>query len=1169
MAEDRISVVARIRPGWGENQIEWVKNGERNIMKKDGTEIYTFDNVFDQLCSNEVIYENVMAGLVDAALSGFNTAVCAYGQSGAGKTHTLTGSENEDGLVQNTFRALLETIAKASDREYMMRISYIEIYNERVRDLLSDNSMDLPIYENKDGVAQIDGLTEEVVTENAQVAELLEKAQDRRQLGETRLNERSSRSHTIIRLTIESHDVNHGNNATRCSVMNLVDLAGSENAAAAGTNGLRQKEGANINRSLLALSKVVSSLADNQKFIPYRDSKLTRILKPSLGGNSKTVIICCVAPFSIAETSSTLKFAKLAKKIVTRPVVNEVSDDGVLAGYLREIAELKEKLEKANNKKDEEEKGREQRMKLAELTKGILNGRNALEAAPVLSRKTRRQTWAPGNGMLGLLNRRSFSPPCKKERGLGLIDEYEGQKSSETIDDVDMDIKRSLSRASSELVSEKREVEVQTTEPYPIDQSDEVVTLKKGNEMLLRKLDDEKKRCHELENQVGEFTETLQSMKDNLNQLQEISSWSHDLEKKLANAELKNEDLMKENMHLEEEIVAMKMGACENETTPADRVKLLTRIDELHSELRLSKDATMKAMGDNNTLSDENEQLQLLTKDLQNRLSENAEEIVVLQGTVENLKMEMKAERRAWNSEKEAMFREVQEMRAIAAMSSDTLIEAKDKEINELRKALEEKTGAASEAFAKMQEQYTRKLEENNEELLQLRKNNADLQGRIDALMLESEDAGDDHEMQLLKEENMELKEVIDHKSKLLEVAEKQKRELDYANMTIERLTREKKELAARLKTKSDGTEVLSSRLNKMRDELNEKDAQLSQLQHAQKSYELAKEKLKKENALLTEAMENLRRKALADDAEAKATIHAQDVKIAQLHEQAADSRHKILVLDTDLAIARKDLEVYKNTVESMAKAQNEAQALASQETQLKQQLEDMSAELSLFKEVKGKLEMELATKERLLKGAMDSRKEYEMDTQALSWLREKAKMSQQIEDLQRQLIDATDALEQRQTTSSDSRYREERKRFLEEIESLQQRLKKATASKAAMEGTSNEVADLKQCLDASKKENQVLMEKITRYRMQKINGIQYVDELKEQISQMRKEIDEFKKKESLLKQELERMKKINADLEALCRENKITKNVAKNPFATKRPEERRPLQEEPECKQQ
>ncbi|KIH52164.1 kinesin motor domain protein [Ancylostoma duodenale] len=307
-------------------------------MRKDGSEIYTFDDVFDQLCTNEQIYQNVMTGIVDSALAGFNTAVCAYGQSGAGKTHTLTGSEDEDGIVQNTFDALLETISKSNDRKYMLRISYI-VYNERIRDLLSDIASDLPIYENKDG------------------------------------------------------------------------------------------EGANINRSLLALSKVVSSLADNQKFIPYRDSKLTRILKPSLGGNSKTAIICCVAPFSVAETSSTLKFAKLAKKIVTRPVVNEVSDDGVLAKCLREIESLKQELEKTKKENDEEERSREQKVKLAELMKGILNAHGSIDAAPVLSRKTRRQTWAPGIGMLGLVERRSFSPPCKRERALGLIEENDGQRS--------------------------------------------------------------------------------------------------------------------------------------------------------------------------------------------------------------------------------------------------------------------------------------------------------------------------------------------------------------------------------------------------------------------------------------------------------------------------------------------------------------------------------------------------------------------------------------------------------------------------------------------------------------------------------------------------------------------------------------------------------------------
>ncbi|VDL76712.1 unnamed protein product, partial [Nippostrongylus brasiliensis] len=188
------------------------------------------------------------------------------------KTHTLTGSDSEDGIVQCTFEALFDAIAKSKDRNYMLRISYVEIYNERVRDLLSESVADLPIYENKDGVAQIEGLKDVVVTEKAE-------------------------------------------------------------------------EGANINKSLLALSKVVSSLADNQKFIPYRDSKLTRILKPSLGGNSKTVIICCVAPFSLSETNSTLKFAKQAKKIITRPVVNEATDDGLLSKYLREIELLRSELE--------------------------------------------------------------------------------------------------------------------------------------------------------------------------------------------------------------------------------------------------------------------------------------------------------------------------------------------------------------------------------------------------------------------------------------------------------------------------------------------------------------------------------------------------------------------------------------------------------------------------------------------------------------------------------------------------------------------------------------------------------------------------------------------------------------------------------------------------------
>nr|CDJ90233.1 Kinesin domain containing protein [Haemonchus contortus] len=457
---------------------------------------------------NTDIYDQVIKGMVDSALAGFNTAVCAYGQSGAGKTHTLTGSNSEDDVVQCTFRALFDTIAKSEDRNYMLRISYVEIYNEKVRDLLNEHAVDLPIlpiYENKDGVAQIEGLKEVVVTGMSEVEELLEQAQEHRQLGETLLNERSSRSHTIIRLTIESHEAKLGGNATRCSIMNLVDLAGSENAAAAGTQGLRQKEGANINKSLLALSKVVSSLADNQKFIPYRDSKLTRILKPFLGGNSKTVIIFCVNPLSVAETSSTLKFAKQAKKIVTRPVVNEVNDDGPLAKYLREIEVLKQELEKTKTKKEsgEEERVREQRTKLAELMKGILNGRGTTETSTYLNRKARRQTWAPGNDLPFLNRRGSLSPPCKKERALGTIEECGGQASDEKIQSTGMDTEEKESSIflipnfvpSGKRSITKTDIEVQTSEPYPEDRSDEVATLKKGNAYLVEQLSTKTKHC--------------------------------------------------------------------------------------------------------------------------------------------------------------------------------------------------------------------------------------------------------------------------------------------------------------------------------------------------------------------------------------------------------------------------------------------------------------------------------------------------------------------------------------------------------------------------------------------------------------------------------------------------------------------------------------------------
>ncbi|RCN50009.1 kinesin motor domain protein [Ancylostoma caninum] len=1198
MVEDKISVVARIRPGWGEGQVEWIKNGERNIMRKDGSEIYTFDDVFDQLCTNEQIYENVMTGIVDSALAGFNTAVCAYGQSGAGKTHTLTGSEDEDGIVQNTFDALLETISKASsnDRKYMLRISYIEIYNERIRDLLSDIANDLPIYENKEGVAQIEGLKEVVVTEKAEVEELLKQAQERRQLGETRLNERSSRSHTIIRLTIESHDVKYGGNATRCSIMNLVDLAGSENAAAAGTQGLRQKEGANINRSLLALSKVVSSLADNQKFIPYRDSKLTRILKPSLGGSSKTAIICCVAPFSVAETSSTLKFAKLAKKIVTRPVVNEVSDDGVLAKCLREIESLKQELEKTKKENDEEERSREQKVKLAELMKGILNGRGSIDAAPVLSRKTRRQTWAPGIGLLGLVERRSFSPPCKRERALGLIEENEGQRSNEKLDEMDVEVgEKRLETAAPFVIPafvppaqrsvKKCDSEVQTMEPYITDRTDEVLTLKKGNASLLHQLETKKKRVNELETQMEEFTDALESMKDTIKQLQEVASGTQVLEDKLVTVGREVEELTSENLKLKAEVETMKSSANENETNPADRGRLLRRIDELHNELREAKGTVARATDDTNSLKEDKEQLENVIERLREKLSESENAISAQKNEIDGLRNNMNKAKVNWNEEKERLIKEIDDLKvkAHATMGSDTLTESKNQENAELRIALANTETRLAEAIEtakevrntvskEFEQRYSAKIEENEEELQQLRKNNGDLMARIDVLLNErnSPRRGADEELQLLKEEVEELKEVIDRKSKALAVAEKQKEELDFSNKMVERLTREKKDLLARLKAKIDGAEVLSSRVNAMRDEINEKQTQLTQLQHAKKSYDLVKEKLKEENGTLVVGISNLRNEFSEYKADAEARICEKDTRIAHLLEQANSNERRILMLDTDLAIARKDMEMYKNTIASMAKAQDDAQTLASQEGHLRQQLEDALEELSVVKKERQQARDELTSKDKMLKKAMDAVTKLEMTGNISQWEKEKARMSQQVEELQRQLRDANEALEHRKSTSSDSSYREERKRFLEEISTLRQQLvQKAARTTHSSDDGAAEVAKLQQRIQEDEKELNALKEKIRRYRMQKVNGIQYVDELKEKIAKGEKELQDEMKKRATLTEELQRMRQAKAELESLCKENQRVKPGLSGRAEKKSSEERRPLYEEPECKQQ
>ncbi|VDP16141.1 unnamed protein product [Heligmosomoides polygyrus] len=1140
MAEDKISVVARIRPEWGSGQAEWTKNGERNIMRRDGSEIYTFDDVFDQLCNNMQIYDRIMAGIVESALAGFNTAVCAYGQSGAGKTHTLTGSGTEDGLVQCIFQALFDTIAKSKDRNYMLRISYVEIYNERVRDLLSDQVADLPMYENKDGVAQIEGLKEVVVTEISEVEDLLEQAQEHRQLGETLLNERSSRSHTIIRLTIESHDgmygctpltkthhnsfaVKLGGSATRCSVMNLVDLAGSENAAAAGTQGLRQKEGANINRSLLALSKVVSSLADKQKFIPYRDSKLTRILKPSLGGNSKTIIICCIAPYSVSETSSTLKvesalaltslcfqFAKQAKKIITRPVVNEANDDGLLSKYLREIERLKQELEKTKKENDEEERSREQKLKLAELMKGILNGQGGAEVATAMEEK--------------LPSVRFVLDEKSPEAGDAFV------------------IPRFVPSVSRAV--EKANVDVQTCEAYPVDRSDEVLTLKRGNSTLVEQLTAKTRKCLELEAQREEIANAFEAVKGAVQRIQEVEKGAIVLQERLDKVEEENRVLKEENARL---------SISESETSPSDRLRLLARIDEYYAEQCKLKKEVVHATDNLNTIAEERSQQEVLIQNLREKLSEG-------DVSVKAIRDDFADTTKQWAEERQQLLKTIEELKEYNERDSASLIAEKEQEIAVLKTSLSSAiqsqheaqrllVSTRSELEKELQQQYSSATEKVEEELQQLRKDNADMAARIELLMNERNSPCSSGEMHSLREEVAELKDVIERQSKALKVAETHKEELAVSCQTIDRLSREKKDLSKRLRHKEEQQEMLSSRINALRDEINENQNQIAKLEKAKATTEAEQKRLKEDNQRLQDDFCRLREEYGAYRVDAETQLKEKGKAISALKQQAKLDQNKILHLDTDLAIAVKDVERYKNTISSMA---IEAQSRSSVDEHLKKELDVALQELSVVKAGKQKAD---DVSEDLSEGAYvvgwntDVKRVIRKLPASSQWLKEKTRLLSRIQDLERQIRDMNEIHGQQQRSSkSDDRshLEEERNRMFGEIARLREQLMKAQSAKETASTSSKAMEKMKQDFDATQKELNAAKDKIDLYRRMKLNGIQYVDELKAKIKMLEKNLAETKEELSDREAELERVMKAKSELELLVKENSGAKAKGK-----------------------
>ncbi|KAL1007360.1 hypothetical protein UPYG_G00085650 [Umbra pygmaea] len=339
---------------------------KRDPNKRNNKDLkFAFDHVFGELSSQVDVFENTTKGILDGVLNGYNCTVFAYGATGAGKTHTMLGSSNDPGVTYRTMTELFSRMDQEKEEKvFDVAFSYLEVYNEQIRDLLA-NVGPLAVREDPSVGVVVQGLTLHKPKSAEHILEALDYGNRNRTQHPTDMNATSSRSHAVFQIYLKQQDRTASlNQNVRVAKMSLIDLAGSERASATNAKGPRQREGANINRSLLALGNVINALADpkqNKKaHIPYRDSKLTRLLKDSLGGNCRTVMIANISPSSKSfdDTQNTLKYAYRAKEIKSSLKRNVLSLDSHISQYAvicekqrEEIAQLKKKLKEYDERK--------------------------------------------------------------------------------------------------------------------------------------------------------------------------------------------------------------------------------------------------------------------------------------------------------------------------------------------------------------------------------------------------------------------------------------------------------------------------------------------------------------------------------------------------------------------------------------------------------------------------------------------------------------------------------------------------------------------------------------------------------------------------------------------------------------------------------------------------
>ena len=528
-------------------------NSTVSVSSKKSIKTFPFDYVYGMDSTQREVYDQVAFPIVDSIFQGYNGTVFAYGQTGCGKTFTMMGivdDPNLRGIIPNAFSHIFGYIkTEGESKKFLVRCSFVEIYNEEVRDLLGDSSKKLEVRENPKKGTFVKDLTYVTIKDTDDTEKCLNKGNKNRHVGHTSMNDQSSRSHSLFTVYLEIEEKGgDGNGRIKSGKLNLVDLAGSERVGKTNATGQTFDEGKKINLSLTALGNVIDALSSNRKHIPYKDSKLTRLLADSLGGNTKTVMFANVSPasYNYEETIGTLRYASRAKLIKNAPKVNEDPKDALLRKYEEEIKALKEQLangggdigtidEYGDEEDEEEDEG----------------GEEENEEKPKKKKKLKKKKSEYGDDFVQVVDDPEKAALMAKiaELEKNMIDNKKLEdaevKKIETLDKEEMEKKMKEQEEENKKFKEYREKQMKENEEMEKKMKKLQEQKAKEEELLKNDVNKLQEKIKELNSEIEDLkNENTKDRADYLENVKEISK-ENDLFKKIIDVMLNNNQFKK------------------------------------------------------------------------------------------------------------------------------------------------------------------------------------------------------------------------------------------------------------------------------------------------------------------------------------------------------------------------------------------------------------------------------------------------------------------------------------------------------------------------------------------------------------------------------------------------------------------------------------------------